>query len=115
MILDTGICTVYRKTAEERPGYKPVYRDLAFHQSWYGELNYETAPAWPTRDREEVRADKRIRILQNRDIANHDKVELTDVYGNTRTYEVTRAYHGTDDESGEMITDLTLEAMEHDA
>ena len=115
MILDSGICSIFRKQDIALSGEMPRAAYSLIGQSWYGELNYETAPAWPTRDREEVRADKRIRILQNRDIANHDKVELTDVYGNTRMYEVTRAYHGTDDDSGEMITDLTLEAMEHDA
>lgn len=114
MILDTGICTVYRKYNDAAPGHKPEYARRVLHTSWYGELNYETAPAWPTRDREEVRADKRVRILENREIANHDEVELADLYGNVRMYQVTRAYHGTDDQSGERITDLTLEAMEYD-
>ena len=90
----------------------PVWVDEAYHVSWYGELNFETNPAHPTDNREEVRTDTRVRILQNRRINNHDRVELKDIDGETRLYEVTRAYHGADDESGELITDLSLEVIE---
>ena len=112
MILDKGIATIYHKLDTAAAGDMPEYLDDMFWQSWYGELNFETAPGRPTDNREEVRTDARIRILQNREINNHDRVELTPVTGETLTYEVTRAYHGRDDESGELITDLNLEVIE---
>lgn len=111
MILDSGIATVYRKTNTAAPGAKPAYQDVEFWRSWYAELAFETAPARPTPDREEIRTDARVRILQNRRIANHDRVMLTDAEGHPTLYEVTRAYHGQDPDSGEDITDLNLEVI----
>lgn len=112
MILDKGICTVYHKTNTAEAGAMPVFADVPFWRSWYGELNFETAPARPTPDREEVQTDARIRILQNRDINNHDRVRLGRCSDGAEVlYEVTRAYHGHDDESGEDITDLSLEVV----
>ena len=112
MILDKGICTIYRKTNTAASGAMPVYSDVQIWQSWYGELNFETSPARPTEDREEVETAARVRILQNRSINNHDRVQLAPVGGTTSRYEVTRAYHVSDSESGELITDLTLEVVE---
>lgn len=108
MILDRGICTVSKRVNTAEPGRKPVYSYSDYHQSLYGELSYETAQ-WINENREAVRADARIRVLQDRRITNHDRVVLQpyDSEG-TLTYEVTRAYHGTDPDSGELISDLTL-------
>lgn len=111
MLLDKGIATVYRKTNAAPKGGKPVWENVQIHVGWYGELNFETAPGRPTEAREEVRTDARIRMLQNRQINNHDRVVLDDASGNTTAYEVTRAYHGRDDDSGELITDLSLEVV----
>lgn len=112
MILDKGICTVYRKVNTAAAGAMPVYTDQQYMQSWYGELNFETREAHPSADREEIRCDARIRIHQCRGINNHDRVDLLTETGEAQRYEVTRAYHGRDDESGELITDLTLEVYE---
>lgn len=90
----------------------PEYSDTVLTRGWYGELNFETNPARPTDTREETQCAARIRILQDRRIRNHDRAEIRTIGGETAMYEVTRAYHGTDDESGEAITDLTLEAIE---
>ena len=112
MILDKGIATLYHKRNTAAPGAKPAFTDVQYFQSWYGELRFETAPAWPTEAREEVRTDLRIRVLQNLEISNHDRVTVQPNYGGSaRTYEITRAYHGRDDDSGELISDLTLEAI----
>lgn len=111
MILDKGICVISHKVNAAGSGEKPIYVDVDFWRSWYGELSYETAMAWPTDRREEVRTDARVRILQCREITNHDRVTLTPTGQNALHYEVTRAYHGTDDESGELITDLNLEVV----
>ena len=111
MLLDKGVASVYRKTNTAAAGSKPVWDNVLIHTGWYGELSFETSPGRPTDAREEVRTDARIRILQNRLINNHDRVVLDDASGNTTAYEVTRAYHGRDDESGEPITDLSLEVV----
>ena len=109
MILDTGICKVYRKTNIAGVGAMPVYQDTLIAEGWYGELNFETAPLRPAGPRENVRTDTRVRILQNRQINNHDRVLLSAEDG--VVYEVTRAYHGTDADNGEPITDLSLEVV----
>ena len=109
MILDKGVCTIYRKKNTAAPGEKPRYADTPYWASWYGELDFETNQARPTEAREEVRTDARVRILQNRKINNHDRVKLEPLDADALVYEVTRAYHGRDDESGELITDLSLE------
>ena len=108
MILDNGVCKIYRKTNTAGPAEKPVFQNTLIHFSWYAELNFETSQARPTEKREEIQIDARIRILQNRGINNHDTVELYGIAPVPVMYEVLRAYHGKDDESGELITDLTL-------
>lgn len=104
MILDKGICSIFSVGGTVfAPTYTPKY------QSWYGELNFETAPAFPTAAREEVGTSARIRVLQNRSINNGDALYFSSEstpYGDR--YDVTRAFHGIDDDSGELITDLTL-------
>lgn len=111
MILDTGICTIFHKTNVAPPGGKPTFENVPFYCAWYGELSFETSPQRPTEAREEVRTDARIRVLQNRNITNHDRVELRDLQGTVTAYEVTRAYHGFDADSGEQISDLSLEVV----
>lgn len=115
MILDRGICTVYRKTSTTPAGGKPTATWTAFHASYYGELSFETAPARPTENREETNTAARVRILQNRGIQNQDTAELVPFDGTNAKagyYRITRAYHGTDGDNGEAITDLTLEITE---
>jgi head-tail adaptor len=113
MILDSGIATVYQKVNTAAAGAMPVYEDQQIHCSSYAELSFETSPARPTGNREEVQTDARIRILQNRQITNHDRVVLQAFTGDPGgTFEVTRAYHGSDPESGELITDLSLIRIE---
>lgn len=106
MILDRGPAIVSRKTNTAQLGAMPVWQDVPFFESWYGELSFETSPARPTGVREETRADARIRVIQDRRINNHDRVKLS--ADDDTVYEVARAFHGTDAESGELITDLTL-------
>lgn len=111
MILDDGRATVYRKVNVANPGEKPVFENRTLTAGWYGVLNYSTDPITPTDSREETRVDLRIRMLQDRRIANHDIVRCENREGTLDLYEVTRAYHGHDDESGELISDLTLERV----
>lgn len=109
MILDKGIAKVFHKINTAQPGGKPSYMLVPFFQSFYGELDFSTDRAFPSERREEVHTDARIRILQNRAVNNLDKVELTPVNGAPEKYRVIRAWHGRDEDSGELITDLNLE------
>lgn len=112
MILDSGIATFYHRENRAENGKKPVFDHVQYYQGYYGELAFETNPAYPTDSREEVRTDARIRVLQNRTITNEDAVLLEPVNGVETFYRVTRCYHGTDDESGELITDINLTETE---
>lgn len=114
MILDKGICSVFRKINVAEPGRKPVVSFQLKHQAWYGQLDFSSSPSWATERREETRVDMRIRILQNAAINNHDIVVLryTDELADDDTvYEVVRAFHGHDDDTAEPITDLSLEVV----
>ena len=110
MILDRGPAIVSRKTNTAQLGAMPVWQDVPFFESWYGELSFETSPARPTGVREETRTAARIRVLQNRKINEKDRVRLSDD-PKEPTYQVRRAYHGFDEDNGEPITDLTLEVF----
>ena len=116
MILDSGICTVFRKYDLALSGEMPRPGFAVFWKSWYGELNFETSPQRPTEGREERRTDARIRVQQNRDIRQHDIVVLCNVDrfedAEGPVYEITRAWHGKDDGSPAEISDLTLEVYE---
>ena len=117
MILDTGICTVFRKTDSASAGSMPTATYAPIGCSWYRELSYETSPEWQTEGRKEQKADGRIRILQNRGVAQNDVVVLEqlaafkDKSANAPVYRVTRAYHGIDDDGPTPISDLTLEVV----
>lgn len=102
-----------RESAGE-PGNMPVPADAGVRfEGYYRELGFETSPAYPTRDRLAQRTDARVRILQCRAIREDDEAVLTDfVTGGERRYRITRAYHGIDDDNGELITDLTLREAE---
>lgn len=114
MQLDRGIITVYKQTDVSAAGQKPRYtRGDVRAQSYYALLHFETAPRWPTDDREETQIAERVRMRQCRTIAEDDVAVLLDFThtdGAERTYKIVRAYHGTDEDSGEAISDLSLEA-----
>ena len=111
MILDRGICKVFRKTNTAEAGGKPKWTDVLFHESYYGELNFETAPARPTEHREEINTAARVRILQNHDTVKLIRFDSAQRPEEDEVFEVTRAWHGKDEDSGEEITDLTLEVV----
>ncbi len=115
MILDSGICTIFRKVDAAMSGEKPKAVYIVIGRSWYGEANFETSPARPTEGRRELRTDARIRVLQNRSIRQNDVVvlrEMADWNDGTAgepVYRVQRAWHGIDDDGPTPITDLSLE------
>lgn len=126
MNLDTGTYYALTEVDISGPGDPPQIVHKVSGVGWYGELSFETAPAYPTPERQEVRTDLRIRVLQNRTLTNHCRIlcgcgayadlgtdwadeRLTELIAQDfRLYEVIRAYHGRDDDNGELITDLTL-------
>jgi len=115
MLLDRGICSIFRKKDISQAGEKPRDGYERIHQSWYGELSFETTPFRATEAREDAKTAARIRIHQNRNINNHDVLVLLEVNEMSETvqrFDVTRAFHGKDEESGELITDLTLAEVE---
>lgn len=117
MIMDDGICTIFRKTDVSAPGGMPTFGYSPIWASWYGELNFETSPAWPTEGRKELRVDKRIRILQYNLLREDDVVVLehVDSWANispgATIYRIARVYHGQDDNRPTKISDLTLEVV----
>lgn len=114
MILDSGICTIFKKVDVSEPGAMPVFEYQLKTKAWYGALDFATEQEWPTEAREETEIAARIRILQDRQITNHDAVVLEDVNAiddYVTVLEITRAFHGHDDDSNEPITDLTLKAV----
>ena len=115
MILDRGVCRILHKTSTTPGGGKPTATWAVIHESYYGELSFETAPARPTEKRQDTKTAARIRILQNRRIRNDDVAELTPFDGTeakTEHFRIARAWHGDDGDSGEPISDLTLEVTE---
>lgn len=102
MILDDGICSIYSVSNTAAAGNQPVNTPTLKYQSWYKELNFETSPIMAG-GQEAISVSARIRIVQNRTVQNHDVVVMVG-----KQYDVTRVYHGVDDESGQPISDLTL-------
>ena len=113
MILDSGICRILAREGVEEPGLMHALEDAEVRfESCYGELGFESSPAYPTRDRLERRTDARVRILQCRAIREDDAAILISFSeGGERRFRITRAWHGADEESGEAITDLSLEEV----
>lgn len=109
MILDRGICTLYRLESVGSPGNMPVEQLVIFHESWFGELSFASNPEYETDHREDVQVSARIRIYQNRNINNLQEARLS-TDPNIR-YEVTRVFHGVDEDSGEPISDLSLKVV----
>lgn len=106
MILDKGTCSIFSAANGAQAGNKPIDQLTKKYQSWYAELDFSSDPAYVTDYREDVETSSRIRILQDRSITTRDAL-IFDAAPDAK-YEITRAFHGTDDESGEPISDLTL-------
>lgn len=109
MILDSGICGVFSLGNSGAPGDLPCDALKIKMRSWYGELDYATTPARPDGMQEDAEISLRIRVHQSRAVTSHDVV-IFDASPDDQ-YDITRAYHGVDDESGQPITDLTLKRL----
>lgn len=110
MILGSGILTVFTKKDVSAKGEKPRYGYEKKTQAYYAELDYTTGATWTTQGREDVQIDARVRILQDRRIDKNDVIVLEDAKEaeGAEIYQIERAYHGRDEESGMLISDLSL-------
>lgn len=106
MILDSGICSIYKIRNTAAAGAMPNETLVKISDNWYGELSFESSPFQQTESQEQVQISQRIRILQDKTISNKAIV----IIGSAQ-YSVERLYHGKDDESGELITDLNLSTV----
>lgn len=115
MILDAGLCTVYKIENTAEPGEMPVDGLVKITECWFGELSFESSPRQYTESLEQVEIARKIRILQDRRISQKAVVAI-----GSDQYQVERVYHGQDamesyfargttyDGTGELITDLSL-------
>ena len=103
MILDSGICNIYRLTNTAGAGNMPNETPALVAQLWYGELSFESSPVRNTESQEQVEIAMRIRVLRNRTI---DEKAIVQIGG--EDYKVERVFNGIDPESGERICDLSL-------
>lgn len=110
MILDSGVLTVFEKRDVSGRGEMPRYEYVRKTQGYYGELDYASGGVWTTQGREDLQIDARVRILQDRGITAQDVIALEDVQEakSAQLYEIDRVYHGRDEESGELISDISL-------
>ena len=110
MILGDGICTVFERRDVSGEGEMPRFEYAPKVKSYFAHLDFVSGTTWTTQGREDVVVDARIRILQDRRVTPQDSVVLLDcesAKGQER-YEIDRVYHGRDEESGMLISDLTL-------
>lgn len=114
MLLGDGILTVYEERDVSGPGEKPRYEKAERTRSYYAELSFDTRPVNPTGSRSEQRVDARVRIRQCREIREDDVALMESFHKRTpekREFRIVRAFHGTDEESGLAISDLSLEEV----
>ncbi len=116
MILDKGFCTIFARANTAAAGNMPTLKPSGVrHQSWYGELDFETTPARPTEAQEDVEISARVRVVQCRAISNHDVAVLTSELPPPEgavQFEIIRAFHGVDSENGQPISDLSLREVQ---
>lgn len=98
MILDDGICTICR--VRENGTTAGELQEVA--QVWYKGLDYSSSP-YGEEYRVDTALERRIRVLRQNGLT-----ALYAVLIDGERYEVVRIYHGTDDDNGQPITDLTL-------
>lgn len=111
MLLDTGICTTYKVTNTAAAGDMPNKTLVKIADHWFGEMSYESAPVQYTDSEVQVIIERKIRILQDRNVQKGVIVQI-----GSEQYEAVKVYHGRDDflvygrrvGSGELVTDISL-------
>lgn len=109
MILDTGVLTLYHATttASVRPGDRPEDGREAYYTGWYGERVVGFSRFFAAQG-VNTRVDVLARIIRPEEpVRGSDTALLADGY----FYRVTQAQNLRDEESGEDVTDLSLERL----
>ena len=94
---------------QNAPGEYPILTLSSERKHYFAELSFSSEPNRDTENMEGVTVLKKIRILRDSAVSTQSAVELDGT-----VYEVYRVYHGTDDESGEQITDISLSKVIED-
>ncbi len=113
MILDSGICKIYKMTDTSAAGDMPNETLVQIAECWFGDLSFGSSPVQHTDSLEQVEIARKIRILQNKAVIKKAVV----VIGSDQ-YNVERVFHGIEsrrangryieENSGELISDLSL-------
>lgn len=111
MILDKGICTLYKVSNSAAAGAMPVQSLTKIADHWFADLEFEAAMFMDTDNSEQILVEKKIRILQNLNVLKGTVIKIDSDY-----YKVVRVYHGKDElifygrsqGSGELISDISL-------
>lgn len=114
MLLDSGIVTFFKNVDTAEPGHMPALVPVVKHKSWYGQLDFVTSPRWATEARKDINVSMKIRVHQNTTLTEHDTAVLADVdtpEGQT-VFDVVRIFHTVDNQSGEPVSDVSLEVLE---
>lgn len=94
-MFDAGLAAIHRVSGIERTAASPVAGLPVIYRNWCGKLGHESGNA----------GSRVLRIrIHDADVQEHD---IADFDG--RHWIVTRVYHGTDDDTGQPIADLTME------
>lgn len=111
MLLDRGICEVWRESISTPSGTLPQTTTTKVFASYYGERTVGFNRYW-TAMAQDNRIDLLIRI-QRFAVSTADKVVLDPVTpdGTAGTYNVLQVQH-LEDEDGLLVTDLSLERTE---
>ena len=104
MILDKGICEIYRKTDTAPAGEKPAYERVLVYSSWFGDLDFVSVTEAETAGQNTPSIDRKIRVLDNAVISPLMPAKIGQDW-----YEIKRVFHGKDDDSGELIADISLQ------
>lgn len=118
MILDDGICSIFRAANVAAAGRMPVWGFEPVGQSWFKRRSYSTRASFMREGAEDTTVSLRIRILRNDAVTNHDVVILVPadaMLPNVKRYSVINAVHDVDPDSGEAVTDLYLEDGQNDS
>ena len=111
MLIDTGICTSYKITNTQGAGKLPKDTLVKIADHWYKDLDFANVTAQYTDNLDQMIVERKIRILQNREIVNGTIFVI-----DNQQYRVERVFHGADEllsygrrtGSGMLISDISL-------
>jgi hypothetical protein len=110
MILDSGICSIYREVNCANGGNTPRPQSQRIYSGWFGTLNFSSDDYGGIKQADVQKIDLRIRIHQCAEVTGRDKVSA-----DGKIYEIVRVYHGFDNDNQQPISDLSLVRYEYDS